>query len=874
MSVPAAGAVEALIERDQCLSALERLLDGAGLIPEGRLVFVGGEAGVGKTSLLRRFCETRRKPVRILWGECEPLRTARPLGPLVDVAEGIGGELRELVDTGAKPHEIAGALLGELKRGPPTVLVLENLQWADEATLDVVTLLASRIAAAPALVLASYRDDELDRSAQLRFVLGERGRGPGRLMVDPLSAAAVAEMARQHGLNGDELYRRTGGNPFYVTEVLAAGGEEIPATVRDAVLARAARLTVPARRLLDAVAIVPGTVEPWLVEALAGDAGELVEECLRSGMLVAGRAHVGFRHELARLAIEEAIAPHRRLELHRTAIAALAARGGARPDFASLAHHAEAAGDAESVLRWAPRAAERAAGSGAHREAAAQYARALRFADGQPLQARAELLARRADECYLTSQIDEAIAAQRDALECHRKLGDRRAEGNALRVLSRLLFFAGRAAEGEPVVLEAIEVLERLPAGHELAMAYGNLSQRRMVVADVAEAVAWGERTLELARDLDDTEAEVYARTNIGAAEFRRDPDEGWLELERTLGLAQRHGLEEHAGRIFALLVMFPLRYRRYDLAGRHLDAGLEYCTERGLDTWRLYLLGCRARLELDAGRWDDAADSAALVLRDPRCVHLARGWALGVRGLVRARRGDAEAYGPLEEAYALVKPTQEVDRIPRAAAALAEAAWLTGDRAAVEQVTDEALVLALGRRDAWAIGELAQWRWRAGFRDELPELGVANPYGLSIAGEWKRSAEMWEETGCPYEAALARADSDKPEPLREALDRLRSLGAQPAAAIVARRLRELGERRVPRGPRPRTRENPAGLTPRELEVLELLAEGLRNAEIAQRLVVAQKTVDHHVSAILRKLDVRTRGEAGAAAVRLGLTDR
>lgn len=222
----------------------------------------------------------------------------------------------------------------------------------------------------------------------------------------------------------------------------------------------------------------------WLLEALSADLIEQLEECLASGMLTAGHAHVGFRHELARMAVEEAMAPNRRLALHRKALAALAARGGEDPDLTLLAHHAEAAGDPESVLRWAPLAAERAASSGAHREAAAQYARALRFSDGKSLQRRAELLRRRAGECYVSDQFAEAIEAQGDALDVHRRLGDTRGEGNDLRSLSRLLFFAGKPAMGEPLALEAVRLLETLPPGRELAMAYGNVSQRRMVVED------------------------------------------------------------------------------------------------------------------------------------------------------------------------------------------------------------------------------------------------------------------------------------------------------------------------------------------------------------------------------------------------------
>ena len=861
-----------LLERGQSLSLLTDLLDGVRSGSEGRLVLVGGEAGVGKTALLRRFCELQGDAGRVFWGACEPLRTPRPLGPLVDVAGAIGGELEELVAQAGRPHDVAVALLQELRGGPPKVLVLEDVHWADEATLDVLAVLAGRVGVAPVLVLASYRDDELDRSEQLRFVLGELVRRPGRLKVEPLSPAGVAELAEPHGVDGLELHGRTGGNPFFVTEVLAAGGgERVPDTVRDAVLARAARLCAPARRLLGAVAIVPGQVELWLLESLAEELVDRLEECVASGMLVAGRAHVAFRHELARLAVEEAISPERRLALHRAVVDALVAHGGDTPDFAALAHHAEEARDAVGVLRWAPLAAQRAALLRAHREAAAQYARALRFADPQQLELRAEFLASRAAECYLTAQIDEAISAQQEALECHRRLGDEPGEGNALRVLSRLLFFAGRASEAESLALQAIELLERQPAGHELAMAYANLAQRRMVVHDVAEAVEWGDRALDLARAVGDTEAEVYALSNVAAAEFRTDPAQGRLRLEAALALAQRHDYEEHAAVALSRLVMFPVLYRRHDIALEYLEPGLEYCTQRGLDTFRLYLLGCRARLELDLGQWAAAAASAGLVLRDPRSAQLARTWALVTLGLLRSRRGDADATVPLEEAHAMVAPTFELDRITQVAAARAEAAWLSGDHTTVEQLTDAALTLALDRQNPWAVGELAYWRWRAGLHDQLPADLAATPYAASIAGEWRKAADIWRKIGCQYEAALALADGDDPAAARAALDQLQQLGARPAAAIVARRLRQRGARGLPRGPQKTTRENPAQLTARELEVLELVAEGLGNREIAERLFLSEKTVAHHVSAILRKLDVRTRAQASAQAVRLGL---
>ena len=861
-----------LLERGRFLEALEGcwadVVEG-----RGRLVLLTGEAGIGKTALAREFCERQGSLHRALWGVCDGLRTPRPLAPFVDVAARTGGGFAETVARGDRPARCFDALIDELVATAPSILVIEDLHWADEATLDVMTMLGRRAEIVPALVIATYRDDELTSDHPLRSMLGELrvSHGVRRIELPSLSLGAVEALAASTDADAADLYRVTGGNPFFVTEVLAMGGERVPATVRDAVLARAGRLSSPARRLLEATSVVPGRADLWLLEAVAPDLVETLEECVGSGMLAPGQADVGFRHELARVAVDESISPNRRVALHRAVLAALEERGGATPDFARLADHAEAAGDRDAVLRWAPRAAEQAARSGSHREAGAQYARALRFGDGLALDRRAELVQRLADECWMTDQFDAAIEAQQEALECRRRLGDQLGEGNALRALSRLMFFAGRVHEGESLALQAVALLERLPEGHELAMAYGNLSQRRMVVEDLDAAIAWGSRALDLARRLEDADATVYALTNIGAAEFEAGREAGLSKLEEALALAQKHDLEDHAGRAFFNIVYRALGRRALGLADAFLEPGLEYCRERGLETWRLYLLSCGARMELDRGLWDQAAESAALILRDPRSAPMARGIALTTLGLVRARRGDPDAWAPLSEEHELARSTEELARIAAVAAARAEAAWLAGDHLSVASDTDVVLSLALERHVRWVVGGVACWRRRAGLSDWVAPGDVAEPYALSLAGKSAEAAKLWQELGFPYEAAMALADADAEEALRVAHRELQELGARPAAAIVARKLRERGVRGVPRGPRPGTRENPAGLTPRELEVLALLAQGLRNAAIAAELVVSERTVDHHVSAILRKLDVRTRGEAAAEAGRLGM---
>jgi predicted ATPase len=268
MAVAATREGPRLLEREAVLGGLrESLAEASGGC--GQLVLVVGEAGAGKSAAVRAFCDEARGSARVLWGGCDPLFTPRPLGPFLDFAEDAGGGLQEAVDQG--PPEVVAALLALARERSATMVVVEDVHWADEATLDVLRLLGRRLWQAPLLVVATYRDDELDRAHPLRIVLGELATQPHveRLPVPPLSAEAVAELAESSELDAAELHRLTGGNPFLVTEVLASGTGAVPATVQDAVLARAARLSERARGLLDAVAIAPPRVELWLLEALA-----------------------------------------------------------------------------------------------------------------------------------------------------------------------------------------------------------------------------------------------------------------------------------------------------------------------------------------------------------------------------------------------------------------------------------------------------------------------------------------------------------------------------------------------------------------------------------------------------------------------------
>jgi DNA-binding CsgD family transcriptional regulator/tetratricopeptide (TPR) repeat protein len=869
-----------LLERESALDTLGGWFAEA-RAGRGRLVLVGGEAGVGKTTLVNEFALRQRPVARVLWGACDPLITPRPLGPLADVAPALGGRLDQLLQDEAPREVLFPALLGQLRDSRvATVLVIEDLHWADEATLDLLRFLARRLGPAPTLLVVTYRDDEVGPQHPVQLLAGDLTSSAlvRRLGLAPLSRQAVAVLAGPHGVDPGALYERTGGNPFFVTEVLAAGDEAIPATVADAVLARAARLSPPARQVLDAAAVVAPPVETWLLVEAAAAAPAQLDECVAAGMLQGQPGGVGFRHELARLAVERTLAPGRRAELHGRALAALLARPGAAADPARLAHHAEGVGDGPAVLAHAPVAARRAAALGAHREAAAQYARALRFADGLAPAARAELLERHAYECYLTDQLPEATASRERALGCWRALRDRRKEGDALRWLSRLAWYQGRNADAERAGREAVELLEGLAPGPELAMAYSNLSQLRMLAGNTDEALAWGGRAIELADSLGQTEILAHALNNVGAAEWCAGRPAGQRTLERSLALALADGLEEHAARAYTNLAHSALNLRDYPLASRYLDEGIRYCTERDLDTWRLYMLASQTRTDFERGRWTEATRTVEAVLQDPRTAPISRINALVILGRVRARRGDPGVWPALDEALALATVTGELQRLGPVAIARAEAAWLAGDPAAARAMVEDALDLAeqvAGQTWPWPTGELAFWLWRLGGPDRLPGGGLpdaaAEPFRLQMAGAWEAAAARWRSLGCPYEAADALADSGQEPQLRAALTELERLGARPLAAAVARKLRERGVRGLARGPRPTTRANPANLTARELEVLRLLVEGRSNRQIAEQLFISDKTASVHVTNLLAKLGVHSRLEAAAMARRLGL---
>jgi DNA-binding CsgD family transcriptional regulator len=431
--------------------------------------------------------------------------------------------------------------------------------------------------------------------------------------------------------------------------------------------------------------------------------------------------------------------------------------------------------------------------------------------------------------------------------------------GDNLRWLSRLAWIRGRGPDARQRALEAVHILEQLPPAAELAMAYSTMSQLHMVAEDGPAAVEWGQRALRIAEPLGQTETVAHALNNVGTAELLMGDLAGRAKLERSLGLALAHGMHEHAARAYVNLTNVALIARDYDRARQLIADGITYMRNCDLDSWTMHPLSERSRVHLEQGLWREAVDDASAVVR---AAPAAITWLVAavVLGCVRIRQGDPGAGPLLDEARDRAWAAGEIQYIGPMAAARAEAAWLEGDHKRAHDEVAGAYELALRHPEPWRLGELGLWLWRAGALDR-PLDGMALPYRLEIGGDWQGAAASWRRLGCPYEEALALAQGDRPAQLR-ALDILTGLGAAPAAAMVRRNLRAEGARGIPRGPRAATRHNPLGLTARQVEILSLLAEDLSNKEIAARLRIAPKTVDHHVCAVLAKLEVSTRKQA------------
>jgi DNA-binding NarL/FixJ family response regulator len=775
---------------------------------------------------------------------------------------------RLAVYSGLLGDEFFAAILDALEQ-QSTVVLVEDLHWADDATADFLFYAGRRLDRIPAMVIATYRDDEISSNGALTRLIGEFTclSATLRVPVVPLTESGVATLVAGSGLDAEEVYRQTSGNAFFVTEMLAAGSSR-PATVRDVVLARAARLSSSGRRALDVASQLGIRFDADVLVEASGTDADGIDDCIGSGMLMTFGEELGFRHELSRATIANEIPPIRRAAVNRAILRTLEHRRDV--DVARLASHAAAANEGESAFRFSVDAGRRASYLGSHRESTHHYRTALRFASARPANERAALFEALAEECMVIDQMDEALAAAEESLRLWNEVDDQIRIGAAHIAVDHIAWNLGQGNLAYRHALQGVEILERHGPTIELGRALASAGASGMELADRRQALAMLRRSLDIARLVGDANAESDALNSLGCSLVTKgEVDDGLVSIEEALEIALAHGLGHLAGRAYANLATFLADNHRFERSDAVIAEGLQYTEDHDLRLRSVCLSGVLAESEMKRGRWDDAIADALGVLEQTGTMTVGRIPALTVIGTINMRRGEADAHAMLREALRLAEDTEETQRIAPVAFALAEEAWLRGDRDGLR----ESIQVVLHRVDApitrQDLSQLASWAARLGDGPSVPA-GAPMELALQIGGRWQEAADAWRTVGRPYEQALALIEVGSPAALSEAFDILDRLGARPAATLAAERLRSLGER-VPRGARASTRANPAGLTSREVEVLRLVATGLTNGEIAAQLFVSDRTVEHHVSRVLGKLGVTTRREAARAARELDL---
>jgi len=853
-----------LAERDRELSRLTRLFEQVG--QSGHAVAIGGEAGIGKTALLREFAARLPDDCQCIWGMCDALFTPRPFGPVLDIAAMLGGPEEHLQAGGGAA--LFSRLLAHLSEGRERkVLILEDVHWADVGTLDFIRFLGRRITICGALMIVSYRNDELGRTHPLLRVFGDiPTRQMERIELAPLSLAAITRLAEESGRDAQSLLEITGGNPFFLSEILASGraGNHVPVSVQDAVNSRLSRLSPEHVGLLEALSIIPVPIDPALHCRWIENHERLLQDCIDLAILTKDCEHrLRFRHELARLATSNRCSSIDKRNLHQQHLLSMLEEP-ARYDAGEVLHHARGAGDAVRVLQFAPIAAKGAALLGAHKEAADYLDAALDHIDeAEPAEA-AQLYESFAYEAAISHRIDDrVIEARRHALTMWRALGNDLKIADNLRHLSRLHWYRGEAVQANRYLDDAVRMFERVGNDRQLALAYSMRSQMKMLSSRMDEAIDWGRRALAKIGDQPYPEVEVHALNNIGTAGMFLGDAGGIADLERSLDIALRHNLHEDAARVFTNLSEYAVDMRRLDLAEDVLERGIAFDTNHDLDSWTFYLLGRQAQLRLEQARLPEAEDICRKVIGTPGQTLLMRLPARIMLARAQLRLGDEEAARTLEKARKDALATGEVQYVIPVLLGILERAWLVGSSSAAHEACATLDRIEPTRFSRWSGAEYAFWSALCGHDSKPPQGADDTAFGPALAGDFEASGIAFAQLGADYLANVCFGLCDKPQTVSAALSALHRQEAKATVNRLTQLLEERGLRRedisLPRGPYSAARENPFGLTAKEAIVLEYLAQGLSNGEIAEEMSRSQRTIEHHVSAILQKLEVENR---------------
>jgi DNA-binding CsgD family transcriptional regulator len=829
---------------------------------EGHCLLVSGEAGIGKTSLVRAFCQEIRKECKVLQGTCDALFTPRPLAPLYDIAWQMQSDVMERVKDKRDRTELFANLLQELSvQREPIVLIFEDVHWADEATLDFIKFLARRINQLHCLFILTFRDNEIISGHPLRNVFGQLPRDVfTRLQLTALSKEAVETMSTEKGYSGESVYSISGGNPFYVTEILASYSCGVPDNVKDSILSVYNRQSEKTKEVWKFLSVQPTGFETNFLLKMDPSCVEAVELSLDSGIILHEQDKVFFKHELYRRTIEASLSPLLRVSLNKRILDLFLKDFEQKGEIERIIHHAKNANEYELVTHYALIAAKHTSCIGAHIESAKLYFSAIEYYQGHDRNKLHELYEGYAYECYLINKHKDAIIYMNRSLKLWEGEEDIERSSDCLRFLSRLYWVDGNRKQAESFAKHAIDLLDDQPDSRIKGLAYSNMAQLTMIYNQYPESIYWGGKAMVIAEKLNNEDILAHALDSVGTVKMRLTSSkrEGLDLLKQSLDMALQNGFHEHAARAYSNMGANRIFLKEYAFAEKVLDTGLKYCEDLDMDSWVNYLLGHMTRLKLETGRWDEAYTIAENLINNTNQGTIFKIGALAVVATIKMRRGDTDVVPILLDAKAKAFGTMELQRIIPVLAALLEYEWITG-KVLVDKVSiDYTITLLEQTGDADMDNKFAYWLLKVR-KQYVPFHKSHKDYD---------NANMWEELGCPYEQALALFAGDEANK-RRALSMVQALGAAAVHEKLKMEMRASGIKSIPRGMRETTRANIARLTEREIDVLKLLKEGMQNKEIADRLFISAKTVDHHITSILFKLDVNSRVKAVHEAINL-----
>jgi DNA-binding winged helix-turn-helix (wHTH) protein/tetratricopeptide (TPR) repeat protein len=781
-----------LLERDGPLTELRAAADAASA-GAGRVVCVEGDAGLGKSSLVHQFTEDVTGHAVVFTGAADDLTTPRPLGPIRDIVEQLPPDLRPAGGTEPTPDGVLSAFERVAAReGCALVVVLEDLHWADDATLDVVRYAARRVRRSPIVIVLTYRIEAAGRESPLWRLLGSlRGPEVSRIALQPLTPAAVASLSGGSAHHPDEVYLVTGGNPLFVTEVIAAPPGTVPRSVRDAVVARCGGLPDGVVDALCRLAVVPARLDRSLARALVPGGEETWWVAERAGLLDGDATHIWFRHELVRRAVEETMTPSERVQAHRDVARRLHAQGD---EPSRIMHHAALADDVELIVTVGPLAAAEAERTGAHRQAAQHLQIVLQHAGRLQPVAQADLLTRRAHSLYLVNRFEESLACAQHAVSVAESLGDAELLARALLTLGRTELWATGPSSACAVERRALDVLgpdgdpELRAIGHaDLARASGELVTIGSIAQGNVVAVDHASKALTLAEELGRRDLRGYALMYRGCGRLAVGDEAGAADIDDAVSILKAFPRADLAVRACVNASGAAFRAGRFADAERYIELGFHLGQDAEFFSGEYRLALTRASVRAAMGRWPEAVRELEALLATSGEPGIMAPLARSLLARLLARQGQGDEADHVLRAAEAAATRAEIRLLGPVAIARAEITWLAGTGDELPGLTREVLALAADTGNSAIQAELARYVQRAGFSPDTVT-GAPEPWASGLRGAWREAAHLWARRGEPYEQALELADGDDATARATGHELLRSLGAAGALLAVGRR--------------------------------------------------------------------------------------